>query len=63
MRVERIRPGLYVRTDTPRNVRITPEFAEAIGRYSESAAVIAFIDQVVRAQEAERLSAESSPTH
>jgi hypothetical protein len=53
MALRKIRPGLYERTDTPKQVRITKKFADAVRQEGKSTLLEQIIDQAVR-EDAER---------
>jgi hypothetical protein len=48
MVLKEVRPGLYVRTNTPRHVRITPEFAENVRREGRSDMLDEIVEQATR---------------
>jgi hypothetical protein len=48
------RRGLYERIDTPRRVRSTPEFAEAMRRESHATLLKGIVEQALRENEASR---------
>ena len=48
MVLKEVRPGLYVRTNTPRHVRITPEFAERVRREGRSDVLNEIVEQATR---------------
>lgn len=45
---KKVRPGLYQRTGTPKQVKITPKFAEAIRRDGNSTFLATLVDQAAR---------------
>jgi hypothetical protein len=51
MALRQVRPGLYVRTDSPRYVKITREFADAINANSQSTMLAEIVTEALRAQE------------
>ena len=51
MTLREVRRGLYERTDTPKVVKISREFAEAVKRNSKSRVLGEFMDQALREQE------------
>ena len=48
MPLKQVRRGLYERTDTPRHVKITPEFADAVRQNSRSTLLKEIVDAAVR---------------
>jgi hypothetical protein len=54
MKFREVRPGLYMRIDTPRRVKITPKFVEAIRRDGNSALLQEIVEQAAR--DSERLA-------
>lgn len=53
MALQEIRPGVYVRTDAPKKVRITEEFADAVRQEGKSAFLEQILERLVR-EDAER---------
>jgi hypothetical protein len=60
MTVKRVRPGLYERTDTPKRVTITREFAEAVRKHSGSRVLGEIMEDAIRDQEARRKSGDKA---
>jgi hypothetical protein len=59
-----VRPGLYERPDTPREVTVTREFADAVRKHSGSSVLGEILDDVIREQDAERNGAgKRRPKH
>jgi hypothetical protein len=52
MVLREVRPGLQERIDTPKQVRITPEFAEAVRRESHSTLLKEIIEEALRENDA-----------
>jgi hypothetical protein len=48
MTFKRVRPGLYERVETPRTVKITTRFADAIRRDGNSSCLETIVDQTAR---------------
>ena len=48
MALKMVRPGLYERTDAPRNVKISPQFAEMIRQCGHSALLTEIVEQAER---------------
>jgi hypothetical protein len=48
MALKKIRPGLYERTDTPKQVRITRKFADAVREEGKSTLLEQLVEQAVR---------------
>lgn len=51
MAVKEVRPGLYERTDTPRDAKITREFVESVRKHSGSIILQEIMEDAVREQE------------
>jgi hypothetical protein len=60
MTIRKVRPGLYERTDTPKQVTITREFADAVRKYSGSLVLGEILEDAIREQE-ERPKSEAKP--
>lgn len=51
MTVREVRPGLYVRTNTPKRVQITREFVDAVRKHSGSRVLGEIMEDAIREQE------------
>jgi hypothetical protein len=54
MRVREVFPGLFERTDTPRDVQVTRKFAEDIKRTTGSGSLGRIIEETIRRQEQQK---------
>ncbi len=54
MVLRKVRPGLYERIDTPKDVRISREFLEAVRRHTKSEVLAEIVEEAIREQETGR---------
>ena len=54
MTVKEVFPGLFERTDTPRDVQVTRKFAEDIKRTTGSGALGRIVEETIRRQEQQK---------
>jgi hypothetical protein len=62
MAVREVLPGLYERTESTKDVKLTREFVEAVRRYSGSAVLGKIMEDAIRKQEAAQ-AARSGESH
>jgi hypothetical protein len=51
MTIKRVRAGLYERTGTPKQVRISREFVESVRKHSGSSVLEQIMEDAIREQE------------